>query len=73
VNEDIAAADFAEEDALGAVVEEVDIVPRDGAVAPEDEAKCKMLHTEKATVQKCGKRTNDCPEDQPEKHHSDYA
>src|ERR1051325_8698158 len=63
MHKNIPAADFAEEDALGAVVQEADVVERDGAVAVEHEAECKVLDT--------GRTAIDQPKDQPKDQPSD--
>ena len=50
VDEDVASADFAEEDALGGVVEEVGEVPGSVAVAIEYEAERDVLDAGRATT-----------------------
>ncbi len=56
VNEDIAAAHFAQEDALGGVVEEADVVKGNIASAPQNDAKYKVLDKSKVTQYKTHKQ-----------------
>ena len=56
VDEDVAPADFAEEDALGGVVEETDIVPRDVPAATQYEAQGEVMDDVKATMSQKGQR-----------------
>jgi hypothetical protein len=50
VDEDVAATDATEKDALDAVVKEASVVPRGQAIVIQHNAKCKMLKASSATT-----------------------
>jgi len=54
MDEDVAAANLAQKDTLGTVVEEGDEVQRQRAAAPEDAAEGEMLKDREATVDQPG-------------------
>jgi hypothetical protein len=54
VNEDVAAADFAQEDAFGGVIEQADQVPGQVALAPEKAAQDEVLDNGRTTKNQYG-------------------
>ena len=65
MDEDVAAANLVQKDAVGSVVKEVDVIPRDRPRAPENQAQCKMRLASVAAIGQPGGQPDDQPADRP--------